>query len=120
MKKEAWKKKIKGHCIEAGTYRPFFESLIDTLAGLMEARDSAWKEFLDTGARAVTPHINTSGATNLVRNPALGTIIDCNAQALQYWQALGLTAKSYKQIYEGKQGAETSKRLEDFLADLGV
>jgi len=119
MKKDGWKRKIKGQCIEAGTYKPFFESIIDTLAGLMEARDSAYQEYLRTGGRAVIEYINTRGGIKLIRNPALGTILDCNAQALLYWQSLGLTAKSYKQICEGRQ-EQDGKRLEDILESLGV
>lgn len=120
MNKEAWQQVIKGYCIEAGTYKPFFDSLIDTLAELMAAKDSAWNEYKRAGAQAVTEHTNTSGAKNLVRNPALIAILDCNAQALQYWQALGLTAKAYKQITEGRQAQQSGKRLEDLLEGLGI
>ena len=39
MTKTAWKKRIKDDCIQAGTYAEWCESIIDTLAAILEKRD---------------------------------------------------------------------------------
>ena len=98
MKKAAWKKKIKDACEDAGTYRPFFESVIDTLAGIMELRDNAAEKYEASGAETVIEHTNNGGTTNLTKNPALVVLLDCNTQALAYWRDLGLTPAGYKRL----------------------
>ena len=45
MKKNAWKKKIKQACEEAGTYEDFFDLAIEQLSLIMETRDEALKLF---------------------------------------------------------------------------
>ncbi len=98
MNKAAWKKKIKAACIDAGTYRPFFESVIDTLSGIMELRDNAADRFREFGGQTVIEHTNNGGTTNLAKNPALVILLDCNTQALAYWRDLGLTPAGYKRL----------------------
>lgn len=98
MKRGAWKKKIKAACEEAGTYRTFFDSAIDTLAGIMEMRDNAQEKFEALGGETIVRHTNKGGATNIVKNPALVVIMDCDAQALAYWRDLGLTPAGYKRL----------------------
>ena len=82
-----WRRKIKECCEDAGTYRPFFDPMIDTLAGIMETRDMAEKLFIDFGGWSV-------------KNPALVPMKVCNAQALEYWEELGLTSKSFWEAIE--------------------
>lgn len=98
MKKEAWKTKIEQATKEAGTYRTFFDSVIDTLAGIMETRDNAQEKFEALGGETIVKHTNKGGATNIVKNPALVVLMDCNTQALQYWRDLGLTPAGYKRL----------------------
>lgn len=104
MSAEDWKKRIVQACEEAGTYRTFFDSVIDTLANLMETRDNAQAQFEKLKKQTVIKHTNKGGATNVVKNPALVVLMDCNTQALNYWTALGLTPKGYKAL-----GAEVAK-----------
>ena len=66
-----WKKKIKQACVDAGTYEPFFDSTIETLAKKLEDRDRARKQYEDEGSKPVMEYTNKGGATNLVRNPLL-------------------------------------------------
>ena len=98
MKKAQWKKKIKESCIEAGTYKTFFDSVIDTLAGIMETRDNAQQKFEALGSQTIVSHTNKGGATNIVKNPALTVLMDCNTQALNYWRDLGRTPAGYKKL----------------------
>lgn len=120
MNKQEWEAKIKQSCEEAGTYQPFFDSVIDSLAGIMEMRDNAAENFDASGGNTIVKHTNKGGATNIVKNPALVVVMDCNAQALAYWRELGLTAKSYKSMTGGVEKQENSATLESILVGLGV
>lgn len=100
MHKDEWKLKISDACKDAGTYRPYFDSVIDTLAGIMEMRDNAQDKFNASGGQTIVKHTNKGGATNIVKNPALVVLMDCNAQALAYWRDLGLTPAGLKRINE--------------------
>lgn len=120
MKQASWKKKIKAACEEAGTYQPFFDSVIDTLSGIMEMRDNAQERFNASGGNTIIKHTNKGGSTNIVKNPALVVLMDCNAQALAYWRELGLTSRSYKAMNGSLNVKVEGKSLEDALADLGI
>lgn len=120
MDKTNWKTKIKDECEAAGTYQPFFDSVIDTLAGILELRDNAQEKFEASGGGTIIKHTNKGGNTNIVKNPALVVIMDCNAQALQYWSQMGLTARSYKQMNGSMKVQVESKSLEDVLSDIGI
>lgn len=120
MKRAGWRKRIKEACIAAQTYQPFFDSVIDTLAVLLETRDIAQKDFEDGGSLPVVEYTNKLGAVNPVKNPAMMIVLDCNAQALQYWRDLGLTSKSWKAINEGKEPEDKRDGFTKALADLGI
>ena len=120
MKKTQWKTKIKKACEAAGTYQTFFDSVIDTLAGIMEARDSAQEKYEASGASPIVKHTNAASKTNIVKNPALVMVLECNSQALQYWAQLGLTPKSYKQMMGTVNVQIEARSLEDALADIGI
>lgn len=100
MEHEKWKRKIKAASRKAGTYKPYFDSVIDTLAGIMELRDKAQDQFEMSGGQTLIQYTNKAGATNMIKNPALIVIMDCNAQALAYWRDLGLTPAGLKRINE--------------------
>jgi hypothetical protein len=120
MNKTGWKKKIKKSCETAGTYQPFFDSVIDSLAGIMELRDNAQEKFELSGGSTIVKHTNKGGSTNIVKNPALVVLMDCNTQALAYWRELGLTSRSYKTMTGSLNVQVESKSLEEALADLGI
>lgn len=119
-KKATWKRKIKAACDEAGTYQPFFDLAIDQMAGIMETRDAAQEQYKASGSHPVIKHTNKGGNTNLVKNPALVIINECNQQALAYWKELGLTSKAYSQMqkngFEGKKEATFG----DLLSKIGI
>lgn len=120
MDKKKWKSKIKKACEDAGTYQPFFDAVIDSLAGLMDMRDNAIEKFEASGGNTIVKHTNKGGNTNIVKNPALVVIIECNAQALAYWKELGLTSRSYKSMTGNIKPEENSTSLEEILSGIGV
>lgn len=120
MTRKRWRETIKSACETAGTYQPFFDSVIDTLAGILETRDKAERQFKKGGSEMVLQHTNARGATNNVKNPALVLLLDCNAQALAYWKELGLTSRSYKAMTGSLSVKVESRGFEEVLADLGI
>ena len=116
MKKNTWRQRIRRACREAGTYKPCFDHMIDSLAGILETRDKAREQFQEGGAEAVVEHTNKSGNTNLVKNPALSLILECESQALTFWRELGLTPAGLKRIddkgFEEKEQTDKKTALE--------
>lgn len=95
-----WKKIIVEACKSAGTYKPFFNLVIDTLAGILERRDDAVQAFVKSGGKPIVKHTNKGGGTFLEQNPALRLLNELNRDAMQYWRELGLTPSSLKRINE--------------------
>lgn len=120
MTASEWEKKIKKNCKAVGTYKAPFDSVIATLAGILEKRDNAEELFAQSGGKVIVKHTNKAGATNLEQNPALRLINDLNRDALAYWKELGLTAASLKRINESAIKAEKkTSALEEALMKLG-
>lgn len=116
MKRKAWKAKIKTACIEAGTYKPIFDSIIDTLAGVLEKRDEAEEMYDDDEeARIVITMTNKSGFTNTVKNPLIVLWDDLNKSALSYWRELGLTPAGLKKLNEETFTAEKKEKGNSLL-----
>lgn len=120
MDRKRWKIRIKRAAKEAGTYQPFFDQSIDTLAGILERRDQAEDAFNKLGGQILVRHTNKSGATNVEQNPALRLINDMNRDALAYWKELGLTPAGLKRINETAMDkkAEGGSALETALLRL--
>lgn len=116
MKKNTWRQRIRRACREAGTYKPCFDHMIDSLAGILETRDKARAQFEESGAEAVVEHTNKNGNTNLVKNPALSLILECESQALTFWRELGLTPAGLKRIDD--KGFEEKEQKEKTALDL--
>lgn len=120
MDQKQWKSKIKSAAKKAGTYQPFFDAVIDTLAGILEKRDTAQELFDRSGGNVIVKHTNKGGATNLELNPALRLINDLNRDALAYWRDLGLTPAGLKRINEAAmQKKEKGSALEEALKSIG-
>lgn len=98
MDREQWEERIKESCEAAGTYKPFFDSVIETLADILAKRDGAEEQYQKTGGKAIVKHTNKGGNTNIEKNPCLVLINDLNRDALAYWKELGLTPASLKRI----------------------
>ena len=104
---------------DAGTYKPCFDSVIDTLSSIMEQRDKAQQLFEESGGETIVEFTNKGGSTNLVKNPALVIVMDLNAQALSYWRDLGLTPAGLKKINEAAMKGKKRSALAEALAELG-
>ena len=99
MKKEKWVQKIKADCEDAKTYKPYFDSVIETLAQTLETRDSIHQQFVDEGCQAtIVVTTDRSGKENIHKNPLISMEVELNSQALKYWVELGLTASSFKKL----------------------
>lgn len=86
--------------MEAGTYKPYFDHVINTLAGILAKRDEA-EEILDgEDEELIVEQTNKAGFTNKVKNPAYSIWDDMNKTALTYWRDLGLTPAGLKKINE--------------------
>lgn len=121
MKKKTWKSRIRKACRAAGTYQQCFDHVIDSLAGIMEMRDNARERFEESGSETVVEHRNKGGEVNIVKNPAVAVVMECDALALAYWKELGLTSKAYKVIKDGKsQISEEPKKLDSIRSKFKV
>ncbi|MCQ2549909.1 MAG: P27 family phage terminase small subunit [Lachnospiraceae bacterium] len=118
MKKKTWAKKIKDACKEAGTYRPFFENSINTLAEILEKRDEAEEFYKESGGKPIVEYTNKNGSTNMVKNPALVVWDDMNKSALNYWRDLGLTPAGLKKIDDTALQKKESNPFAQMLAGL--
>ena len=58
MEKQKWIDRIKADTEKAGTYKPFFDAVIDTLAGILEERDEAQATFEKLGGQVIVKHTN--------------------------------------------------------------
>lgn len=115
MKAATWKRKITDNCKAAGTYREFFDPVIDTLASILEKRDEAEAAF---DGNIIVEHTNKAGATNREQNPMLRLINDYNRDALAYWTSLGLTPKGLKTIDEQAMKPKKRSALAEALKEL--
>jgi hypothetical protein len=115
-----WRTRIVKCCEAAGTYKDYFVPVIDTLAEILDKRDAAQHEFIESGARLMIVGTNKAGNTYYTQNPLIRMINDLNRDALTYWKELGLTAASLRKINEAaiKGGSELSA-LDKALMELG-
>ena len=119
MTQPEWKARIQEQCEAAGTYRPFFDDAISTLAAILEKRDKAEEQFKNSSGNAVIAHTNKYGATNLVKNPVLVAINELNSQALAFWRDLGLTPSGLRKLNEKALEKKKTSALAEALKDLG-
>lgn len=119
MKKETWRGKIRKACTEAGTYRPFFDPVIDTLAAILEKRDEVEKAYREGGEGPIVTYINKAGAANKTKNPAIVLWDDLNKSAVLYWRDLGLTPAGLKKIDESAMAKKKRSGLAEALESLG-
>ena len=113
MDAKRWRKKIKQSAEESGTYRPFFDPVIKTLAEILEDRDRAREEWLVAGGSSV---IETD--KGMTKNPRMTAYNDLNTTALAYWRDLGLTPKGLKAIDEQAMKPKKKSALAEILKDL--
>ena len=115
---EYWTSKIKEMCEKAGVEHDPFDSIIDTLASILEKRDEAQSDYEKSGSRPVIKHTNKGGNTNIVKNPILVAWMDLNRSALEYWRELGLTPSALKKATGEALKPEKKSALAEALAAL--
>lgn len=93
-----WKKIIRKQLFDLGQTEKSYDSVIDTLADILEQRDTVYQRYKDEGESPVREYTNKGGATNTTKNPLLVLWDDLNKSALAYWRELGLTPSSYKKM----------------------
>ena len=116
MTKGRWKTLIHSQLSLLGTDTEAYESVIETLAGILEQRDKTFKEFRDSGGKSVVEYTNKNGSTNKTKNPLLVLWDDLNKSALAYWRELGLTPSGYKKLTGDKPQKEKAGGLAAALA----
>lgn len=119
MDRTLWAQRITASCQQAGTYRPFFDDVIATLADILARRDEAMALFDDSGGNVMVNHTNKFGATNIEQNPVLRMVNDLNRDALAYWRDLGLTPAGLKRIDEQAMKQRRKSALAEALKGIG-
>lgn len=119
MTREEWTARIRMACEQAGTYRPYFDDVITTLADILERRDIARVLFDASGGNVLVNHTNKAGATNIEQNPVLRMVNDLNRDALAYWRDLGLTPAGLKRIDEQAMKQRKKSALGEALRGIG-
>ena len=109
MTAKQWKSRIKKAATKAGTYKDFCDPIIATLADVLEQRDRAMEQFIQSGGCMVIKYTNKANATNPSKNPFMLAWNDLNTTALAYWRELGLTPSSFRKITGSTAPAEEKK-----------
>lgn len=118
MKKVQWKKKIVQNMETVGTYKESFLPAIETLADILERRDSAIQQWKDEGSHLMINKTSDRGAINVAKNPLLGLIQECEKDALTYWSQLGLTPSGLKKTFADDKEKREGQGLGDILKSL--
>lgn len=120
MKSSEWTKKIKSNMKKLEIYETAFDSVIATLADILEQRDLIYESYIQEGDEPITEYTNKGGQVNSVLNPKLKLWNELNSSALNYWKELGLTASALKKIRKDEpKGKEEASGLVAALASIG-
>ena len=112
MTKSKWKATILEQMAALEIQKDAYDSVVETLAGILEQRDKTFREFKASGGKSVISYTNKGGATNMNKNPLLTQWNELNKTALAYWRDLGMTPSSLKKI----TGDDTKKEKPGGLA----
>ena len=118
MTAKQWKNLIKQQLSALGQTEKAYDSVISTLADILEQRDAVYQEYIDRGCEPVREYTNKGGNTNLTKNPLLVLWDDLNKSALAYWRELGLTPSSYKKMTGDAPKKEKGGGLAEALKSL--
>ncbi len=119
MTKKKWKDLILEQLSGLGIHDVAYDSVIESLAAILEQRDKTFREFKQSGGESVIRYTNKGGATNATKNPLLVMWDEQNKTALAYWRELGLTPSAYKKITgEGAKKESNRKGLAAALAEI--
>ena len=113
-----WKNLIKKQLSALGQTEKAYDSVVNTLADILEQRDAVHQQYQDEGGNPVREYTNKGGATNTTKNPLLVLWDDLNKSALAYWRELGLTPSSYKKMTGDSPKKEKVNGLAEALKSL--
>lgn len=112
MDKAEWKMQITDAMRDLGTYKDTFDPVIDTLSNILERRDACLAKYEKEGSKPLVTKTLDRGAKNKAKNPLLTIIQEHEADALKYWNALGLTPSGkLKQEEDGRKGSRLLSAL---------
>ena len=119
MQSDKYFEQIRQMCIDAGTYAPYFDKVIQELAEILVLKDDAERQYYENGGESVVTHVNKAKQENVTKNPALTVIMDLKSLALSYWRDLGLTPKGLKSLDKTITKKEENS-FEELLSNLGI
>ena len=118
MTAKQWKNRINQQLSALGQTEKAYDSVVSTLADILEQRDTVYQEYIDGGCEPVREYTNKGGATNMTKNPLLVLWDDLNKSALAYWRELGMTPSSYKKMTGDAPKKEKGGGLAEALKSL--
>ena len=118
MTAKQWKNKIAASLKQIKVDPKQYQAVIETLANILEQRDSCLARYVEDGAEPVVEYTNKGGATNFVANPALQVVRGLEADALAYWRDLGLTPAGLRRINEENLKERKTSALAEALKAL--
>lgn len=119
MTKKKYKELILTQLSALGVHEESYDTVIESLAAILEQRDKTFREFKQSGGQSAIEYTNKGGSTNLTKNPLLTLWDEQNKTALAYWRELGLTPSSYKKLTgEGAKKETKQKGLAAALASI--
>ena len=118
MTAKQWKNRINQQLSALGQTEKAYDSVVSTLADILEQRDAVYQDYIDGGCEPVREYTNKGGATNLTKNPLLVLWDDLNKSALAYWRELGMTPSSYKKMTGDAPKKEKGGGLAEALKSL--
>lgn len=118
MTGKQWKNLIKKQLSGLGQQEKAYDSVVATLADILEQRDIVYEKYQSEGCQPVREYTNKGGATNTTKNPLLVLWDDLNKSALAYWRELGLTPSSYKKMTGDAPKKERESGLAQALQSL--
>ena len=118
MTANQWKNRINQQLSALGQTEKAYDSVVSTLADILEQRDAVYRKYVDGGCEPVREYTNKGGATNMTKNPLLVLWDDLNKSALSYWRELGMTPSSYKKMTGDAPKKEKGGGLAEALKSL--
>lgn len=119
MDKTSWKERIFVALDEIGMNKPQFVLIVETLAQILEQRDKAFAEFIESGGKVCISKTSDRGSVNIAKNPQLVIWKELSDTALLYWKELCLSPASLKKLsIEAQRGVDNGSILETLLAKL--
>ena len=118
MTKKRWKSLILQQMAALHVQNDAYESIVETLSGILEQRDKTFKEFKESGGSSVIEYTNKGGSTNMTKNPLLVLWDDLNKSALAYWRELGMTPASFKKMSSAAMTVQNKSGLAAALESL--